>query len=239
MTARMPLTDGRDFRTPTMNKPNARLRLQFDLDLQLPPTMATGDHTILCRALCEALGATVLQGLPTISARQLGKIGVQVLGHHHHTELADLTAPQIPAESVSAVNAHLTDDEIARLCVRAAAKAPTAADELARYLRRQGLAMVGEYRLVPCTLSAIQSSGAGLDIPASLNLTNGSVILAEQFRKVRLKAEQAPICLKVAGIESPFQARLSGHTLSGPVLDVAVCELVAHRRTLIDLWQRS
>lgn len=222
-----------------MSQANARLKLQFDLDLKVPEGLLREDHSALCRELCEILGATVMQGLPAISAKQLAKSAVKVLSHHHHAEVENLAAARIPAAMVQKVTAHLTDAEIETLCVKAAAKAPMSEPDLLRYLRRQALAMVSEYRLVPCKLVAVQTSGTSNELDGSLNLTNGSVMLADAFRKVRLKSDQGPIPVSVEGLESRVQATLSGHTLSGPVLAVEVMHLVPHRAHLVGLWQRA
>ncbi len=225
-------------RADEMSKPNARLKLSFTLDLQVPEEMSRADSVALSVGLCEALGATVMQGLPAISAKQFGKAGVKLLSHHHHAEAENLLAPRIAADLVAKVTAHLTDEEIETVCVKAAAKAPTKDADLLRYLRRQVLALVGEYRLVPCRLAALDSAGAMIELDGRLNLTNGSVMLSEQFRKARLKSDQGPIPVRVEGVEPQFSATLSGHTLSGPVLAVEVMHLVAHRPQLIGLWRQ-
>lgn len=222
-----------------MTQPNLRLRLRFDLELMVPHGLSEADHASLCRQLGEVLGSTVLQGLPAISAKQLAKAGVSLLSHHHHLEVENLAAMPLAAGRVHRAAPHLTDAEVAELCLRAAPKAPADEGELLRYLRRQALALVSEYRLVPCTLHAQLSSGAPVEIPASLNLTNGSVMLAEQHRKSRLNSGQGAIAVLVEGLEQPLGARLSGHTLSGPVLDVEVERLVPHRDLLVSLWQRG
>ncbi len=222
-----------------MSKPNARLKLSFTLDLQIPDEMSGQDSVALGVGLCQALGATVMQGLPAISAKQLGKAGVKLLAHHHHAEAENLRAPRIEAAMVAKVTAHLTDEEIESVCVKAAARAPTAEPDLLRYLRRQVLAMVGEYRLVPCRLAAVNSAGATAELDGRLNLTNGSVMLSDEFRKIRLRPDQGPIPVRVDGFEPQFSATLSGHTLSGPVLTVEVMHLVAHRPQLIALWQQA
>jgi len=222
-----------------MSKPNARLKICFTLDLQIPDEMSRQDSVALGVGLCETLGATVMQGLPAISAKQLGKAGVKLLAHHHHAEAENLRAPRIAAELVAKVTAHLTDQEIESVCVKAAAKAPTSEPDLLRFLRRQVLAMVGEYRLVPCRLAALTSAGETVELDGRLNLTNGSVMLSEQFRKIRLKADQGPIPVRVESVEPQFAATLSGHTLSGPVLTVEVMHLVAHRAQLVGLWQQA
>ena len=185
------------------------------------------------------LGATVIKGLPAISTKQLAKAGVSLLGHHHHATVENLAAPALDPAVVARVAAHLTDDEIQSLCRKAAAQAPSADDELLRYLRRQALALVSEYRLVPCRLNAVQTSGASGVQEGKLNLTNGSVMLDEGFRKVRLKGDQGAIPVTVEGLAGNLRATLSGHTLSGPVLAVDVADLVPHRGHLIGLWQQG
>ncbi len=222
-----------------MSQPNARLKLQFDLDLMIPAGLLKEDHSALCRDLCAILGATVLQGLPAISKKQLAKSEVRLLSHHHHVEVENLKAPSISIELAQKVTAHLTDAEIDTLCARAAAKAPSLEAELLKYLRRQALALVSDYRLVPCILNAVQTSGVSSELKGNLNLTNGSVMLTDDFRKVRLKADQGPIPVTVEGMDATVMATLSGHTLSGPVLAVEVMHLVPHRAHLVGLWQQA
>lgn len=69
-----------------MSSANVRLKLHFDLDLAVPAQLSTLDHERLCKALATALGATVIQGLPVIAGKQLGKAGVAVVGCHRPGE---------------------------------------------------------------------------------------------------------------------------------------------------------
>ena len=56
-------------------------------------------------------------------------------------------------------------------------------------------------------------------------------------RQTRLRADQGPLRVEVAGTAVAVSAECSGHTLTGPVLDVAVAQLVPHRGALLARWQ--
>lgn len=219
-----------------MSKANLRLRITFDFELAAPGALATSDHEALCREMHSLLGPLVFQGMPTVTAKQLAKAGAAILGHHHHLDVRNLAAPTIAREALIAAAPHLTDDELDQLGHRATAKAPAAADELQRFLRRQALAMVNDYRLVPCTVEARLNSGADARLTATLNLTNGSVMVGERDRQHRLQAKQDEITVVAGSVRLP--ASCAGHTLSGPVIEVAVSEIARSRTPLIASWQK-
>ncbi|ANQ86014.1 hypothetical protein [Azoarcus olearius] len=222
-----------------MSKANIKLSISFDFELAAPPALLQSDHDALCRQLHEALGAMVFQGMPTVTAKQLGKAGVTVLGHHHHLDAANLSAAAIARDALVAAAPHLTDDELDQLSRRAAAKAPSSADELLRFLRRQALALVNEYRMVACEVEARLTSGAQARLEGKLNLTNGSVMLGERDRQSRLQANQGAIVVVAGGGAASMLANCAGHTLSGPVIEVALAELARNRDALIEDWQRQ
>lgn len=222
-----------------MSKANLKLRVSFDFELTAPTELLQADHDALCRQLHEALGAMIFQGMPTITAKQLGRVGVEMLAHHHHLDAANLSAPAIARDALVAAAPHLTDAELDQLSRRAAAKAPTAEDELLRFLRRQALAMVNDYRMVACLVQAKLSSGAPARLEGRLNLTNGSVLVGERDRQNRLQTNQGEIMVLAAAGQACMSASYAGHTLSGPVIEVAVTELARHRDTLIQEWQQT
>lgn len=222
-----------------MSKANLKLRVTFDFELTAPPALLESNHDALCRQLHDALGAMVFQGMPTVTAKQLGKLGASMLAHHAHLDASNLSAPSIAREALVAAAPHLTDDELDQLARRAAAKAPAGGEELLRYLRRQALAMINEYRMVSCAVEAKLISGAPARLEGKLNLTNGSVMLVERDRQSRLQANQGAIAVLAADGSAAMSASCAGHTLSGPVIEVAVGELARHRDALVRDWQKT
>jgi hypothetical protein len=220
-----------------MSKANLKLRISFDFDLAAPAALTTTDHEALCRELHASLGSLVFQGMPTITGKQLARMGVTVVGHHHHLDVSNLDANPIERQDLIDAAPHLTDDELDRLGSRAAVKAPAASAERIRYLRRQALAMINEYRLVPCTVEAKLSSGAPAALAATLNLTNGSVMVAERDRQSRLQGKAGEIAVVVGDGEVRLDASYAGHTLSGPVIEVPVAEIARCRPALLERWQ--
>ena len=103
-------------------------------------------------------------------------------------------------------------------------------------MRRQALALVNEYRLVPCSVAALLSNGKPAQIQGRLNLTNGHVFLSDEHRQTRLQANQGGLKVSVEGTSVVVLAESSGHTLTGPVLDVHVQALVPHRDALLSRW---
>lgn len=218
-----------------MSSPNVRLQLRFDLDLAVPQAIAGLDHGQLCQALATALGATVIQGLPSISAKQLGKAGVTLLGHHHHLDAKSLGGAAVDPKLVIQAAPHLTDEEVAQVAAKAAGKLP--AGDASAFLRRLALALVNEYRLVRCVVAALLSNGKPTEIEGDLNLTNGHIFLGEAHRLTKLQANQGGLKVRITGTAIALVAECSGHTLTGPVLDVAVPSLVPHRDALMASWK--
>ena len=124
-----------------------------------------------------------------------------------------------------------------RLSAPAIHRLPAAESEQAAYLRGQALALVNEYRLVPCAVEAQLTSGKPAHIEGRLNLTNGHIFLDASHRQTRLQAGQGALRVSIAGTPVALAAECSGHTLTGPVLDVAVGSLVPHRDVLLARWQ--
>ena len=222
-----------------MTKPNIKLHVSFDFDLTVPEPWLQLDHDALCKALHEALGATVTQGMPTVSAKQLAKVGVSLLGHHHHLKAANLSAVRPPREALVAAAPHLTDPEIEQLGTKLAGKTPANPEELLRWARRHALALSNEYRLVDCVVQAKLTSGAVAQLEGKLNLTQGSIVLSEKDRQNRLQSNQGPIPVRVSETPVTVPATLSGQTLSGPVLGVEISALAPHRDLLIERWQKQ
>ena len=220
-----------------MSAANVRLQLQFDLELAVPASVAALDHARLCQKLAELLGPTVIQGLPVIAGKQLAKAEVRVVKHHHRLDAVARAVARIEPARIVEAAPHLTDAEVATLAARAAARLPAAEADQAGYLRSQALALVNEYRLVGCRVDALLSNGKPTQIEGKLNLTNGHIFLDSSHRQTRLQQAQGPLRVAVGETDVVLAAECSGHTLTGPVLDVAVKQLVPHRPALLARWQ--
>lgn len=222
-----------------MSKANLKLTVSFEFELEAPAAFVDGSHEKLCKAVQELLGAMVLQGMPTVTAKQLGKAGIAVVSHHHHLDVVNTAAAAAPREELIAAGPHLTDDELDQLARRSAGRVPLADAERARFLRRHALALAGEFRMVPCVVAARLNSGKDATLTARLNLTNGSVLVSDQDRQSRLQAHQDGLVVAVQGADVRLRGACAGHTLSGPVIEVALGELAAHHDTLIAIWQKN
>lgn len=220
-----------------MSAANVRLQLQFDLELAVPASVAALDHARLCQKLAELLGPTVIQGLPVIAGKQLAKAEVRVVKHHHRLDAVARAVARIEPARIVEAAPHLTDAEVATLAARAAARLPAAEADQAGYLRSQALALINEYRLVGCRVDALLSNGKPTQIEGKLNLTNGHIFLDASHRQTRLQQAQGPLRVAVGETDVVLAAECSGHTLTGPVLDVAVKQLVPHRAALLARWQ--
>ncbi|WP_153160798.1 hypothetical protein [Zoogloea sp. 1C4] len=220
-----------------MSAANVRLQLQFDLELAVPASVAALDHARLCQKLAELLGPTVIQGLPVIAGKQLAKAEVRVVKHHHRLDAVARAVARIEPARIVEAAPHLTDAEVATLAARAAARLPAGEADQAAYLRSQALALVNEYRLVGCRVDALLSNGKPTQIEGKLNLTNGHIFLDASHRQTRLQQAQGPLRVAVGETDVVLAAECSGHTLTGPVLDVAVKQLVPHRAALLARWQ--
>jgi hypothetical protein len=222
-----------------MTTSNLKLSIAFEFELEAPPALLEASHEQLCKTVKDLLGAMVLQGMPTVTAKQLGKAGIAVVSHHHHLDVVNTTAAPVPHAALVAAGPHLTDDELAQLARRTSGRVPVLEGERARFLRRHALALVGDFRMVPCIVSARLTSGKDAALNGRLNLTNGSVLLSEQDRQSRLQANQPPLRIEVNGAGVELRAGCAGHTLSGPVIEVALAELATNRDSLITLWQAT
>ena len=114
-----------------MSAANVRLRLQFELELAAPAQLTALDHAQLCRALAGALGPTVIQGLPMIAGKQMAKVGVRVVKHHHHLDARVTTQARVEPARIVEVAPHLTDAEVEALSARAGARLPAGEAEAA------------------------------------------------------------------------------------------------------------
>jgi len=222
-----------------MSRPNLTLSVAFEFELSAANELHELGHEELCKAMHDLLGAMVLQGMPTITAKQLGKAGVTVLSHRHHLDVANAAAAAIPRAEYVAAGPHLTDDELLQLAHRTRGKLPLTEGERARVLRRHALALAGEFRLIPCVVHARLSSGKDVQLEARLNLTNGAVLLGDRDRQSRLQSNQDALRVEGGSIGVGLKAACAGHTLSGPVIEVPLAELAAHRDALIGVWQKS
>jgi len=222
-----------------MSRPNLKLTVSFEFELEAPDALLAEDPDKLRRAMQETLGAMVLQGMPTVTTKQLAKAGVAVVSHRHQIDVLNTIVTQAPREALIAAAPHLTDDELSQLARRTGGKIPLQEAERFRFLRRHALALVGEFRMVPCVVSARLSSGKDAQLSGRLNLTNGSVLVGEQDRQSRLQARQEALRVIVARAGVTLPATCAGHTLSGPVIEVAIGELAAQRDPLIGVWQKG
>ncbi|AUN95317.1 hypothetical protein [Pseudazoarcus pumilus] len=223
-----------------MKPANVRLQIHFDLQLAVPDELATMDPQQLKARLAEMLGAMVLQGLPTIAGKQLARAGVELRAHAHAIQATALS-PTSSVERDELVTAapHLTDAELEGLVARAGHALPEAASDRLRALRRHGLAIANEFRLVPCVVHAMMSNEQPGTLEASLNLTNGSVMIEAHERSKRLLAGQEDVAVEIAGVDEHLPANYAGHTISGPVIEVTVAEISRHRDALLGLWQQG
>lgn len=221
------------------NHHNAQLRISFEFDLTVSDEVLDCDDATLLARLRQILGATVFDGMPTVTRKQLAKAQIALQAHRSQCDVRRLGATLIPAAAIASVAPHLTDDEIDRVARQAAAKLPETEADRPAYLRRAAMRLVNDYRLVPCQISAEQSTGGRVDIHAHLNLTNGGVLVDDAFRKVRLKSDQPPIDVSIIDAPIRLQASLGGHTLGGPLLEIPIEALVPHRKDLLERWQAS
>lgn len=224
---------------PPMTKTNLKLTLAFEFELEAPPPFLAESHEKVCKAIQDLLGAMVLQGMPTITAKQLAKAGIAVASQHHHVDVLNTAAAPVPHEALVAAGPHLTDDELAQLARRTTGRLPAQDGERARFLRRHALALVGDFRMVPCVVNARLTSGKDAALKGRLNLTNGCILLNDQDRQNRLQANQEALQVAVTGTAVQLRAGCAGHTLSGPVIDVSISELALHHASLIECWQKT
>ncbi|MDR2092789.1 MAG: hypothetical protein LBP58_05680 [Azoarcus sp.] len=223
-----------------MPQANLKLDVTFEFEIAAPEALLSGDHASLCRKLSELLGTLVLQGMPKVTATQLAKAGAHLVGHHYHLDAKNLSASRVDRALLAAAAPHLTDAELDDLAHRASGKMPEDAAALQRYLRRQALALVNEYRLVPCQVEGkLKSSGTitAITLDATLNLTNGSVMIDEAGRQNRLQQGAGAVTVIAADGTVRLGGNCEGHTLSGPVIGVSIADIASARDALIRLWQ--
>ncbi|MCL2644633.1 MAG: hypothetical protein FWD51_04145, partial [Betaproteobacteria bacterium] len=148
-----------------MSEANLKLHVTFEFEIAAPEALLAHDHVTLCKKLSETLGPLVLQGMPKVTATQLAKVGAGLIGHHCHLDAKNLSLPAIDRAVMVAAAPHLTDEEYGDLASQLAGKTPEDSVELKRLLRRRALAMVNEYRLVPCQVEGkLKSGGAVTDV---------------------------------------------------------------------------
>ena len=223
-----------------MPKANAKLRITFDFDVELPESVLSEENAVFQQAVETMLGSMVLQGMPAVTGKQLEKAGGKLCAHTYRLDAMNLQVPQVSRETLVAAAPHLMDAELDQLARRIAGKLPDAdPNEQMRTIRRHALSLVNEYRTVPCVVTAKLTSGTSAQLEGKLNLTNGSVLLGEQNRQVRLQPGQEDIRVTAAEGNVSIPATCAGHTLSGPVIETAIADLVPFRDCLIDIWQKQ
>jgi hypothetical protein len=220
-----------------MSKANLKLLLTFEFEIVAPETLIGDDRAALCREFDKILGALVFEGMPMITGKQLAKANSRIVGHCHRLEVENLSAPEIDRALMMAAAPHLIDGELDKLSRLTGARAGAPRDELKRILRRQALALVNEYRLVPCEIMGQLKFGGEITVGATLNLTNGSVMIDENDRRNQLKQGTGAVTLVAADGAVRIPGNCAGHTLSGPVIDVAIDDIAVARDELIRLWQ--
>ena len=223
-----------------MSKANLKLHVTFEFEIVAPEALLTHNHATLCQKLSEMLGPLVLHGMPKVTATQLAKAGASLIGHHCHLDAKNLSLPAVDRAAVVAAAPHLTDGELDDLSRQLAGKTPEDPMELQRLLRRRALAVVNEYRLVPCQVEGkLKTGGASTDatLDATLNLTNGSVMIDEHHRHSHLQQGINVITLVAADGAVRMTGNCEGHTLSGPVINVSIADISKSRDALIRLWQ--
>lgn len=223
-----------------MSKFNLKLHVAFDFEVAAPDVLLSDDHRELCKRLNDGLGALVFQGMPTVTGKQLAKLGATIIAHHYHLDAENLASPPLDRVALVAAGPHLTDAELDQLANLVTGKAPTEAIEQHRFLRRQALALINEYRLVPCQIEGKVKTGGNVSditLEATLNLTNGSVMVLEQHRQNRLQQGSQAVSLVAADGAVRFKGACEGHTLSGPVINVAISDIAQYRNALVQLWQ--
>ncbi|MCX7946315.1 MAG: hypothetical protein N2557_05030 [Hydrogenophilus sp.] len=216
----------------------ARLTLTYTLPIELPETLAQRPRGELERALDNALGEVVHQGLKTVAAKRLAGSGVSVTGLHHRlvVELPKREPGKVIDKSLLITAApHLTDEELAELEARVGNVPFLASDELVKRLRVQALKIANEVRLTPVHVLAERSNGEPFEADAHLNITHGGLFFDEKYRSVRLKAN-APVKVWVPGVEEPLIGRYQGATLGGPVVEVPIEALAPYRDRLLAGW---
>lgn len=223
-----------------MSKPNAKLRITFDFEVKLPDTVLHDDHEAFHKAVQALLGSMVFQGMPTVTGKQLAKEGGRLCTHSYRLDVTNLRVPSLPREHLVMAAPHLTDEELERLERQISGKVVSDDHaELSRVIRRHALALVNEYRTIPCLVTALLTSGAPAQLEGKLNLTNGNVLLNEQDRHARLRGNQENIRVIAAGGEVSLPATCAGHTLSGPVIEVQIKEIGLFRGALMEAWQKQ
>jgi len=217
---------------------NAKLSISFDFDVTLPDEWSDVSQAQLMAKITDALGPTVFGGMPTVTRKQLAKAGITMETHTSHSEVVRTTVT-IPTALVAKAAPHLNDGELAKVAQLAAAKLPQKPAEQFAHIRRVALKFANDYRLVDCRLAPEQSIGGIIEMTAQLNLTNGGVLVDDEFKKIKLKSDQGPIAIRIGDTPVVLQAKLGGHTLGGPLLEVDIHAIAAHRDTLMARWQAA
>lgn len=222
-----------------MSHANIKLTVSFEFELAAPEQIAALSHEQLCRHFSQTLGKMVLQGMPTVTRKQLAAESITLLKHHHHLDVAPVGGIDIDRELLIAAAPHLTDDELDQLAAEAGRKKAVAPEALPKALRRLALQLVNEFRLVPCEISGTGPAGEARSVRGQLNLTNGCVLVDKDDRSTRLRAGDDAVSITPAGTTVSMRGHCAGHTLSGPVMEVPIDRLAAQRDALIRAWQSA
>ena len=181
-------------------------------------SVAALDHARLCQKLAELLGPTVIQGAG--DRRQATKAEVRVVKHHHRLDAVARAVARIEPARIVEAAPHLTDAEVVTLAARAAARLPAAEADQAGYLRSQALALVNEYRLVGCRVDARCRTASR---PRSKVSSTSPTATSFWIHPTSDSPATGPGPAAGGGGRNGTWCWLhrSGHTLTGPVLDVA------------------
>jgi len=223
-----------------MSKANLKLHVAFEFEIDAPATLLAHDPATLRQKLGEMLGPLVLQGMPKVTATQLAKAGASLIKHHYRLDARNLSLPAVDRTALITAAPHLTDEELGSLARQIEGKTPENPTELQRFLRRHALARVNEYRLVPCQIEGKLKTGGtfkDVTIEATLNLTNGSVMVGESHRQSNLQQGVGTVTLLAADGAVRIVGNCEGHTISGPVIHVMIADIAKSRDALIQLWQ--
>ena len=107
-----------------MSRSNLKLTVSFEFELEAPAPMLAESHEKLCKTVHDTLGAMVLQGMPTVTGKQLAKAGISIVAHHHHLDVVNTTAAPPPRAALVAAAPHLTDHELSQLARRTSGRIP-------------------------------------------------------------------------------------------------------------------
>lgn len=221
-----------------MPREHEKFQLTFEFEVNVSKGAHPTDRALLRARFQEILGSVVFDGMRNIVGKRLEQVGMSLETYTHELKLLNAKAPgpKIAREAIIAAAPHLTDAEIEQLMAEVSARHDHKVAVTEKLLRRYGLQIAQEYRLAPCVVRGVLTSGKPAALDAEINLTNGHVIFPESCKSARLDQHAAPITVDIASGGS-MPAQYSGYTLTGPVVDVPIVEMAPHRDQLISAWQ--